>query len=60
MISLCNWMSALRRMPRGRQIPITAAVERELGSKAGDAILIRVEKASAIPLESLHGRKEAD
>jgi putative ABC transport system permease protein len=29
-----------------------------LGAKSGDSILIRVEKPSAIPLESLHGRKE--
>jgi ABC-type lipoprotein release transport system permease subunit len=44
--------------PRDRQILLSAAVERELGNKTGDAILLRVEKPSAIPLESLHGRKE--
>ena len=44
--------------PRGRQTLLSAALERELGGKAGDAILIRVQKPSAIPLESLHGRKE--
>lgn len=37
---------------------MSAALAQELGSKAGDSILLRVEKPSAIPLESLHGRKE--
>src|SRR5262245_16394141 len=31
---------------------------RELGSRAGDAILLRVEKPSAIPADSLQGRKD--
>src|SRR5262245_46983774 len=44
--------------PRDQQALLSAALERELGVKAGDSILIRVEKPSAIPLESLHGRKE--
>jgi ABC-type lipoprotein release transport system permease subunit len=37
---------------------LSAALARELGSRAGDTILLRVPKPSAIPLESLHGRKE--
>jgi ABC-type antimicrobial peptide transport system permease subunit len=44
--------------PRGRQALLSEALTRELGNAAGDSILIRVEKPSAIPLESLHGRKE--
>ena len=44
--------------PRNQQTLLSAALERELGVKAGDTILIRVQKPSAIPLESLHGRKE--
>ncbi|HUE21884.1 MAG TPA: hypothetical protein VMQ86_09390, partial [Bryobacteraceae bacterium] len=44
--------------PEGQQILLTAALESELGAKAGDTMLVRVEKPSAIPLESLHGRKE--
>src|SRR6266542_4870172 len=44
--------------PRGRQALMSAALRRELGANDGDSILIRVEKPSAIPLESLHGRKE--
>jgi putative ABC transport system permease protein len=44
--------------PSGDEILLSAALERELGGKANDAILIRGQKPSAIPLESLHGRKE--
>jgi ABC-type antimicrobial peptide transport system permease subunit len=44
--------------PRGREALLSAALAEELGSKAGDTILLRVAKPSAIPLESLHGRKE--
>ena len=45
--------------PRGREAMLSAALAEELGSKAGDTILLRVAKPSAIPLESLHGRKES-
>jgi len=44
--------------PEGQQILLSAALAAELGAKPGDALLVRVEKPSAIPLESLHGRKE--
>ncbi|MGA2739617.1 MAG: ABC transporter permease [Bryobacteraceae bacterium] len=44
--------------PQGDQILLTAALADELDAKPGDALLVRVEKPSAIPLESLHGRKE--
>ncbi|MGA2575468.1 MAG: FtsX-like permease family protein [Bryobacteraceae bacterium] len=44
--------------PEGQQILLTAALANELGAKSGDTMLVRVEKPSAIPLESLHGRKE--
>src|SRR5882757_1725003 len=44
--------------PRGREVLLTAALSEELGGKAEDTILLRVQKPSAIPLESLHGRKE--
>src|SRR5690348_12240258 len=37
---------------------MSAALAGELGSKPGDSVLLRVEKPSVIPLESLHGRKE--
>jgi ABC-type antimicrobial peptide transport system permease subunit len=44
--------------PNGREVLLSAALARELGSHAGDSILIRVQKPSAIPLESMHGRKD--
>jgi ABC-type antimicrobial peptide transport system permease subunit len=44
--------------PRGRDVLLSAALAQELGSNTGDTILLRVQKPSAIPLESLHGRKE--
>ena len=44
--------------PQGEQILLSAALAAELGAKPGDTLLVRVEKPSAIPLESLHGRKE--
>ena len=37
---------------------MSTALAEDLGAKPGDAILLRVEKPFAIPLESLHGRKE--
>lgn len=36
----------------------SAALARELGASPGDTLLVRVEKPSAIPLESMHGKKE--
>lgn len=39
-------------------VELSAALAQELGASPGDALLLRVEKPSAIPLESLHGRKE--
>jgi putative ABC transport system permease protein len=42
----------------GNDAYLSLALARELGAQAGGAILVRVEKPSAIPLESLHGRKE--
>lgn len=45
--------------PRGREVLLSAALARELGGQAGDSILLRVQKPSAIPLESLHGRKDS-
>ena len=44
--------------PRGREVLLSAALARELGARQGDSILLRTPKPSAIPLESLHGRKE--
>ncbi|HMD71618.1 MAG TPA: FtsX-like permease family protein [Bryobacteraceae bacterium] len=44
--------------PRAHEIILTAALARELEARPGDEILLRVPKPSAIPLESLHGRKD--
>jgi putative ABC transport system permease protein len=37
---------------------ISPGLARELNAKPEDTLVIRIEKPSAIPLESLHGRKE--
>ena len=44
--------------PDGNGAYISDALARETGAAPGDAILVRVEKRSAIPAESLYGRKE--
>ncbi|HVG19404.1 MAG TPA: ABC transporter permease, partial [Blastocatellia bacterium] len=46
------------RPPVEREVLLSADLARELGSGAGDSILLRIEKPSAIPAGSLHGRKE--
>ncbi len=44
--------------PQSRDALVGASLADELGIASGDALLLRVEKPSAIPVESLHGRKE--
>lgn len=44
--------------PGDREISLSPDLARELGSAPGDSILLRVEKPSAIPAGSLHGRKD--
>ncbi|MCZ6446479.1 MAG: FtsX-like permease family protein, partial [Planctomycetota bacterium] len=44
--------------PDGREALISPALASELGAQAGTTILVRVERPSEVPLESLHGRKE--
>jgi ABC-type antimicrobial peptide transport system permease subunit len=41
-----------------REVLISEGLARELGARAGDSLLLNVEKPSDIPIESLHGRKE--
>jgi putative ABC transport system permease protein len=41
-----------------REVFISEGLARELGTHAGDSLLVNVEKPSDIPVESLHGRKE--
>jgi putative ABC transport system permease protein len=47
-----------QQAPRSRDVFVSEAFARELGAAAGDSIVLRVEKPSAIPIESLHSRKE--
>ena len=44
--------------PRNRDVLLSEPLARELGAKAGDSLVLRVEKPSAIPIESLHARKD--
>jgi putative ABC transport system permease protein len=44
--------------PTGSEVLLSPGLARELGAKANDSVRVRVEKPSAIPVESLHGRKE--
>jgi len=51
-------MDAGRGMMGERDALVSAALAAELGGAAGDELLLRIEKPSDIPVESLHGRKE--
>ncbi|MCW5979005.1 MAG: ABC transporter permease [Bryobacteraceae bacterium] len=44
--------------PRGREGLLSESLASELGVQPGEGVLLRIEKPSAIPAESLHGRKE--
>ena len=44
--------------PENRNALVSQSLASELGSGPGESILLRIEKASAIPIESLHGRKD--
>jgi ABC-type antimicrobial peptide transport system permease subunit len=44
--------------PENRNVLVSQSLATELGSAAGDSLLLRIEKPSAIPIESLHGRKD--
>jgi ABC-type lipoprotein release transport system permease subunit len=46
------------RAPRNREIFVSEALARELGSVPGNPLLLRMQKPSEIPIESLHSRKE--
>ncbi|HZG53859.1 MAG TPA: ABC transporter permease, partial [Pyrinomonadaceae bacterium] len=51
-------LDAGRGSLRGREALLSAGLAAELGARAGGEVLLRIEKPSAIPVESLHGRKE--
>jgi ABC-type antimicrobial peptide transport system permease subunit len=47
-----------RRSLGDREAFMSAGLASELGAQAGGEVLLRIEQPSAIPVESLHGRKE--
>lgn len=46
------------KAPAERDVLLSPDLARELGTRAGQSILLRIEKPSAIPAGSLHGRKD--
>ena len=42
-----------------REVLLSEALARDVGAAAGSTLLLRVQRPSEIPLESLHGRKDA-
>src|SRR6266576_1585731 len=44
--------------PHNREVLLSESLAHELGTHLGNSLLLRVQKASAIPIESLHSRKE--
>ena len=44
--------------PGEREVLLSPDLARELGTAAGQTVLLRIEKPSAIPAGSLHGRKD--
>ena len=44
--------------PDSDDVFISEALARELEGKVEDAVIVRIEKPTAIPVESLHGRKD--
>ncbi|HEX8354242.1 MAG TPA: FtsX-like permease family protein, partial [Pyrinomonadaceae bacterium] len=49
---------AASRAPGRDEILLSPSLASELGASAGDAVVLRVEQPSDIPVESLHGRKD--
>lgn len=46
------------KAPGDREISLSEDLAREFGNEPGDSILLRIEKPSAIPAGSLHGKKD--
>lgn len=44
--------------PENRELLVSESLARELGTGPGDSLLIRIQKPSDVPLESLFGRKD--
>lgn len=54
------WRFHDRRLPDANApgAQLSAALARDIGARPGDTILVRVERPSAMPIESLHARKD--
>jgi putative ABC transport system permease protein len=46
------------RGPSGRDALVSQALAADIGAGVDSTVLVRIERPSAIPIESLHGRKE--
>ncbi len=44
--------------PRNREVVVNEPLARELGARPGDSLVVRIQKPSDIPVESLHSKKE--
>ncbi len=47
-----------KQPPRNREVLVSEALARELGTSVGDSLMVRVQKPSEIPAESLHSKKD--
>ncbi|HEX6190021.1 MAG TPA: ABC transporter permease [Pyrinomonadaceae bacterium] len=47
-----------QRPPQNREVLVSESLARELNTRGGDPLLIRIQKPSDVPLESLFGRKD--
>ena len=47
-----------KQPPQNRDVFLSESLARELNSHSGDSILLRIEKPSNVPRETLYGRKE--
>jgi putative ABC transport system permease protein len=46
------------RGPNNREAFLSPALARQIGTSAGDSVLVRVQRPTEIPLESLHGQRD--
>jgi putative ABC transport system permease protein len=53
-VAVADWTSAAER----REALVSAALAKDIGATAGRAVLVRVARPSAVPIESLQGRKD--
>ena len=45
--------------PRDREALLSPSLAEQLGTADGDAVLVRVQRPTDVPIESLHGRKDS-